>query len=147
MENKIISIIKTAESFLGTPYKYGVKKEEIPNFLDCSSFTQLVFQNSCNINIERSTIAQALKGTRVNEQCPQPGDLIFFRGTKGHFNDEWFPPEQWGFNICIGHVVLYIGNEAAIHASGKPDKRSVVKQPLKQIIKEYGPIVLIKRIL
>lgn len=137
-------IIKEARTLLGTPYKYGVKEEDVPRFLDCSSFTQLVFQSVTGQDIGRSTILQATHGKTVLEKDLQPGDLVFFRGSKGHFNDDLFPPEKYGYDICIGHVAIYIGDGMVIHASG--EKGKVVEEPLEDIKKTRVRIVIIKRL-
>ena len=137
-------IIEEARTLLGTPYKYGVKEEDIPRFVDCSSFTQLIFQNVIGKDIGRSTILQATHGETVSEKDLKPGDLIFFRGSKGHFSDKLFPPEKYGYDICIGHVAIYTGNGMAIHASG--EKGMVVEEPLEDIKKTRVRIVIIKRL-
>ena len=137
-------IIAEARNFLGTPYKYGVKLEDIPRFLDCSSFTQTVFLNVLGKDLGRSTIIQATQGQAISEKELQPADLIFFRGSKGHFNDELFPPDKYGYDICIGHVAIYAGNGMAIHASG--EKGKVVEEALTEITKTRVKIVIMKRI-
>ncbi len=142
--NTAQKIIEKARSLLGTPYKYGVKQEDIPRFIDCSSFTQFIFLELMKIDIGRSTILQATKGDAVLEKNLQPGDLIFFRGSKGHFNDDLFPPDEYGYDICIGHVAIYTGNGMAIHASG--EKGKVVEEPLEEITKTRVKIVIIRRI-
>ena len=142
-ENTAKKIIEEAQTLLGTPYKYGVKEEDIPRFIDCSSFTQLVFEKVIGKDIGRSTMLQATHGKTVLEKDLQPGDLIFFRGSKGHFNDDLFPPEKYGYGICIGHVAIYTGNRMVIHASG--EKGKVVEEPLEGIVKTRVKIVIIKR--
>ncbi|MCL5017595.1 MAG: C40 family peptidase [Patescibacteria group bacterium] len=142
--NTAKKIIEEARSLLGTPYKYGVKDDDIPRFVDCSSFTQLDFLKVLGKDIGRSTILQATQGEAVLEKNLQPGDLIFFRGSKGHFNDNLFPPEEYGYDICIGHVAIYTGNGMAIHASG--EKGMVIEEPLEDIKKTRVRIVIIKRL-
>ena len=133
-------LLKEARSLKGTPYKYGVKPEEIPKFLDCSFFTKYIYK-LIGFDLERSTILQATQGKEIPSlKEARIGDLLFFRGTKGHYNDELFPGRQ----ICIGHVAMYMGNNKAIHAaSGK----GVVEENIAEIVKSRFPIVLIKRIL
>ena len=97
-------------------------------------------------DIGRSTIIQATQGETIPEKDLQIGDLIFFRGSKGHFNDGLFPPEKYGYNICIGHVAIYTGNGMAIHANGGK-KGKVVEEPVEEIKKTAVKIVLIKRII
>jgi cell wall-associated NlpC family hydrolase len=137
-------IIEKAKTLLGTPYKYAAKEEDIPKFLDCSSFTQIVYSSVLQKDIGRSTILQATQGETVSEENLQPGDLVFFRGSKGHFNDSLFPPEKYGYDICIGHVAIYIGDGKVIHASG--EKGGVVEEPLKDVAKTRVRIVIIKRL-
>jgi len=137
-------IIEEARTLLGTPYKYGVEEEDIPRFVDCSSFTQLVFEKVTGKDIGRSTILQATHGEAVSEKDLQPGDLVFFRGSKGHFNDSLFPPEKYGYDICIGHVAIYTGNGMAIHASG--EKGRVIEESLEEIKRTRVKIPIIKRL-
>lgn len=143
--NTAKKIIEKARSLLGTPYKYGVKEEEIPAFIDCSSFTRSSCKDSVKEDIGRSTIIQATHGETVLEKDLQPGDLIFFRGSKGHFNDELFPPEKYGHDICIGHVTIYTGNGMIIHARGGKIAR-VIEEPLEEVKKAMVRIVIIKRL-
>ena len=95
-------------------------------------------------DIGRSTILQATHGETVSEKDLQPGDLVFFRGSKGHFNDSLFPPEKYGYNICIGHVAIYTGDGMAIHASG--EKGRVIEESLEEIKRTRVKIPIIKRI-
>lgn len=137
-------IIQRARYLLGTPYKYAVKEEDIPVFLDCSSFTQLVFKEVLKKDIGRSTILQATHGKTIKEKNLRPGDLVFFRGSKGHFNDTLFPPKKYGYNICIGHVAIYTGDGMAIHACGH--KGRVTEEFLENIKDKRIRIPIIKRI-
>jgi len=141
---KAQKVISLARTLLGTPYKYAVKEEDIPVFLDCSSFTQLVFKKVLKKDIGRSTILQAIHGKSVKEKDLRPGDLVFFRGSKGHFNDKLFPPQKYGYHICIGHVAIYTGNKMAIHACGHKGK--VIEEPLKEIKGKRIRIPIIKRV-
>lgn len=134
-------IIKIARSFIGTPYKYAAKQEEIPNFFDCSSFTQYLYKQ-LNIEILRSTILQATAGKEISTNGPfEAGDLLFYRGDKGHYNDSLFP----GKNICIGHVVMYTENNKAIHAA---NGKGIIEENLSKISKsKCGQIIMVKRLL
>ena len=141
MDSKKQKIIELARSLIGTPYKYAVKPEEAPKYLDCSSFTQYIYKQ-IGIEIPRSTLlqaAQAGKEIRLSDK-PETGDLLFFRGHKGHYDDELFP----GREIYIGHVAIYSGNNKAIHGNFK---MGIVEEILDKIIKEKGLMVMIKRIL
>lgn len=134
-------IVKIAKSLLGVPYKYGAKPEDAPNILDCSLLIQYIFGKE-NILLPRSSIYQATKGREVKivdeEWRLTPADLLFWRGTKGHYDDALFG----GLPLCIGHVALYIGDGKIIHANGKT--KSVAETDLSEI-KE--PMVMVRRIL
>lgn len=145
-ENTAKKIIEKARSLLNTPYKLGAKEEDFPRITDCSLFTQILIKTFCEKDIGRSTILQAAHGKTVLEKDLQPGDLIFLRGTKGHFNDKLYPPEKYGYDFCIGHVVIYTGNGMAIHANGEEGVEKVVEEPLTNIKKSRSKIVIIKRL-
>lgn len=95
------SLIKTAEKFIGTRYRYGGSD---PRGFDCSGFTSYVFKQH-NLVLPRSAGAQFKGGKRVAINRAKPGDLVFFRIS--------------GSNIS--HVGIYAGNFRFIHApsSGK----------------------------
>ena len=141
MNEKQKQPLDIAGSLIGTPYKYAALPETMPNFLDCSSFTQHIYKQ-LGVDILRSSIAQASVGNEIEDRKDLTiGDLIFFRSTKGHYNDEWFP----GRNICIGHVAMFIGGDTVIHASGKNGK--VAEENLDSVMTYEGPIVMIKRVI
>lgn len=145
MNERQENLLKIARSFIGTPYKYAAQPEDIPQFLDCSSFTQELYKK-IGIEIPRSTLLQAAQAGQeiqlpiTNYQLLLPGDLLFFRGHKGHYDDSLFPRKE----IYIGHVAIYTRNNMAIHASSP---KGVLEENLEEIIKEKGPIVIIKRML
>ena len=66
------SIQSTANSYLGTPYRWGGSSR---SGLDCSGFTQLVYSQH-GISLPRNSRAQYAATKRVSN--PAPGDLIFF---------------------------------------------------------------------
>ena len=140
-------LLIAAHALIGTPYKYAVKPEEIPRYLDCSSFTKYVY-GKLNVDLERSTILQATQGREIaittdTKQITadlEIGDLLFFRGSKGHYNDELFPRKE----DYIGHVAIYKGDNQVIHASSP---HGVIEESIDSIIKTKGPIIIVKRIL
>ena len=60
----------------GTPYVLGGKG---PGGVDCSSFTQIVFDDFFDISLPRNTREQLQRGEGVRRRAIRPGDLIFFR--------------------------------------------------------------------
>lgn len=87
-------------SYLDTPYKYGGVDK---NGIDCSAFTQLVFNNSLSIELPRTASQQFQEGERISSKDDlQFGDLVFFNTTKRSYP---------------GHVGVYIGEDLFAHAS------------------------------
>jgi len=72
-------IVAYAKKFKGTRYKYaGVSPK---TGFDCSGFTHYVMDNF-DIELSRSSRAQATQGSGKPIEKVEPGDLIFFRRSK-----------------------------------------------------------------
>lgn len=93
--------LMTVISYLGTPYKFGGTSR---NGLDCSAFTRLIFQESLNIDLPRSTLEQVKLGYPVSRDNLRFGDLVFFN-TRRRQNP--------------GHVGIYLWDNYFVHASTK----------------------------
>lgn len=94
------NIIACAQSLLNAPYLWGGKS---PFGIDCSGFTQLVFQMN-GYKLPRDASQQVEIGAPLNfVEESLPGDLAFFDNEEGK----------------IVHVGLLIDHERIIHASGK----------------------------
>lgn len=144
-ETQKTKLIEVAKSLIGVSYKYGAKPEDAPNEFDCSSFTQYIFKH-VGIALPRSTILQAECGNAVTLENAQPGDLLFFHGTQGFYNEKF--PEG------IGHVILYIGDGKTIHAASqriqeKPDiieRGCVEERDLEYVQRRLNTLIVIKRL-
>ncbi|MBS1950308.1 MAG: hypothetical protein OJF59_002235 [Cytophagales bacterium] len=73
-EKKINTVIQTARSYTGTPYKWGGTTR---SGMDCSALTGHAFK-SIKIELPRTADAQALQGEKIKINELQPGDLLFF---------------------------------------------------------------------
>ena len=73
-------LVKEAQKHIGSKYKYG---GTTPKGFDCSGFVSYVY-DKVDINLPRSSAAQAQKGTKITQGAAKAGDLLFFRlGKKG----------------------------------------------------------------
>ncbi len=145
-DKKLEKLLEIAKKLIGRPYKYGARMDEAPRYFDCSGFIKYIYAG-IGIELPRSTIEQAEYGKRINNiKNLRPGDLIFFHGTKGHYNKK--------FPMGIGHMAMVLDNNEIIHATSKRIKNSpkvvgkgaVKIEPLAKISKRKD-IIVIKRIL
>ena len=116
-EQKRKRLIYFAKKQIGKPYKWGVKKSEIGKYFDCSSFTQYLYKR-IGVELPRTTVLQAYHGQIIKaakkvpffqEKNLKTGDLLFYKGEKGHYTKE--------FPNGIGHIAMYLENGKFIHAS------------------------------
>lgn len=79
--NTIDNILSEAESYLGTPYRYGGTTRR---GIDCSAFVLSVFGAAAGMNLPRVAAAQSQEGDSVDKKELQKGDLVFFshRGSR-----------------------------------------------------------------
>lgn len=95
-------ILSEAVGYLNTPYKYGGTSE---NGIDCSAFTQKVFERSLELQIPRSTREQFEIGEKITKDDDLNfGDLVFFKTKR---------------RSSPSHVGIYIGENKFMHASRK----------------------------
>ena len=103
------SLVKTARSFLNSPYLWGGRT----HFgIDCSGFTQAVFKLH-GIRLLRDASLQAKQGEPIDKLSDaEVGDLAFFTNAEGR----------------IAHVGILLNNQEIIHASGKVKIDSIDEQ-------------------
>ena len=97
-------ILRTADSFIGVPYRWG--GESVEEGFDCSGFTMTVYRLN-GLDLPRSSRSQWNAGMPVERAMLQKGNLVFFH-TSGRGK--------------ISHVGIYVGNGQFIHAPGKGKK-------------------------
>lgn len=103
VSKSINDILKDAEKYLGTPYKFGGNNS---SGFDCSGFTVKVFEEN-DFKLPRRSSDQALAGEKIDITDVKPGDLLFF-ATGG------------GSRVSHVGIVHDIGNDGEvkfIHAS------------------------------
>jgi cell wall-associated NlpC family hydrolase len=83
---------------LGDPYVWAGAG---PNDFDCSGLTLMAWRQA-GVSLPHNAAMQATYGTRVSRDQLRPGDLVFFRSP-------------------IGHVGIYIGDGAMLHAPSSGD--------------------------
>ena len=94
-------IIRTAERFIGVPYKWG--GESTVTGFDCSGLTMVVYQLN-GLDLPRTSGEQYAAGRPVDERDLSMGDLVFF-STRGGGK--------------VSHVGIYLGRDEFLHAPGR----------------------------
>jgi cell wall-associated NlpC family hydrolase len=97
-------ILRTADNFIGVPYRWG--GESVEEGFDCSGFTMTVYRLN-GLDLPRSSRSQWHAGESVNRTNLEKGNLVFFRTTSSR---------------KISHVGIYDGNGRFIHAPGEGKK-------------------------
>lgn len=97
------SILKDAESYLGTPYKFGGNTS---SGFDCSGLTTKVFDEN-GLKLPRRSADQANAGKNIDLKEAKPGDLLFFATAGGSKVS----------HVGIVHTIENDGEVKFIHAS------------------------------
>lgn len=95
------------KNYKGIPYKYGGTDKR---GFDCSGFTQIVYSNTFNIQLPRTTKAIGKLGKKVSKHKLKPGDLVFFRPSRKY-----------------RHVGIFMGNNIFMHSS---TSKGIIKSSL-----------------
>lgn len=85
------------------PYKYGGTTKR---GIDCSAFTQKIFNQVFDLVIPRTASRQFKFTERIEKELLEFGDLVFFRSK--------LSPSGW-------HVGFYIGESKFVHAANKKE--------------------------
>jgi lipoprotein Spr len=95
-------IMEAILGWLGTPYKFGGTSRKS---IDCSAFTQSVFEEAAEVKIPRTARWQYTLGEKIeNLEELQFGDLIFFH-TRSYAR--------------ASHCGIYLGDNLFAHASSR----------------------------
>jgi cell wall-associated NlpC family hydrolase len=97
---KAHSLYKFISEWYGTPYSYSSCNK---SGVDCSCFTNLLYQNVFKMNLPRSSKEMFDKCNKINKNNLQEGDLVFFN-TNGK---------------GTSHVGVYLKDGKFVHASTK----------------------------
>lgn len=74
----IKKMIDYASNYKGVRYQYG---GSTPQGFDCSGYVQYVFKKFDYV-LPRTTSAQSNAGKNISKNKLQPGDLVFFKGSR-----------------------------------------------------------------
>lgn len=100
------SMVETSRLYLGRPYQFRNPQGAI---MDCSGFVQWIFSLH-DVLIPRTSREQGASSRRIPLSDTRPGDLMFFRGTRGK-------------SSVIGHVAMVVENTGEtlkmIHSSSR----------------------------
>lgn len=119
-DTKIDALLAEADSYLGTPYRYGGMTR---SGIDCSAFVLSVYGAAMGMDLPRVAASQAQQGERVERSDLKKGDLVFFSHGGSRIS-----------HVGIVHEVTPDGEVKFIHAA---TSRGVMISPLSD--KYWGP--------
>ena len=106
-------LISAAESYLGTPYRYGGLDSK---GIDCSGLIYVSFRDGLRVTVPRTAERLYTWTERIATEELQPGDLVFFV-TDGS---------------SVSHVGIFIGNGQFIHSASDGPKTGVMYSRLDE---------------
>ena len=74
-EDRIVTLIDSAYSYIGTPYKWAGTSR---SGMDCSGFVSAAF-SAINVPLSRSSIEMSTQGRDIPLSQAEVGDLLFFK--------------------------------------------------------------------
>ena len=90
-------VVTVAQELIGTPYRYG--GESPAKGFDCSGLVYYSF-DKLGVKVPRTAADQRKAAEKIGQDDLEPGDLVFFRSSKGR----------------VDHVGIYAGEGRFIHA-------------------------------
>ena len=112
---EVKSILKDAEKYLGTPYKFAGNTAE---GFDCSGLVCKVFDENGE-KLPRRSSDQALEGQKIDIADAKPGDLVFF-ATAG------------GTRVSHVGIVREIGNDGEVTFIHSSTSKGVIVSSLNE---------------
>ena len=77
-DERIITLIDSAYSYIGTPYKWAGTSR---SGMDCSGFVSTAF-STINVPLSRSSLEMSTQGRDIPLSQAEVGDLLFFKTTR-----------------------------------------------------------------
>ena len=77
-EERIVTLIDSAYSYIGTPYKWAGTSR---SGMDCSGFVSTAF-SAINVPLSRSSTEMSTQGRDIKLSQAEVGDLLFFKTTR-----------------------------------------------------------------
>gem|GEM_PF-332067 len=108
-----LSLISTAEDYLGTPYRMGGLDRR---GLDCSGLVYLSFSDALGISVPRTTETLYAWAATIPRSELQPGDLVFFVTVGSR----------------VSHVGIYAGGGRFIHSASEGPRTGVLYSRLDE---------------
>jgi hypothetical protein len=127
------SVISAAESYLGTPYRFGGATK---SGIDCSGLVYVSYLQATGIKIPRTVDSLATWVLVIPVHELEPGDLVFF-----DLDAKAVPSSEQAKTIAsqtaasltrADHVGIYLGDQRFIHAASTGPQTGVIQSSLSE---------------
>lgn len=133
MDNETLGILKSGESFLGTPYEFGSDREDTSTF-DCSDFIRHIIKEGSGQILPGSSRKQADYArthgiVRTDVKALQAGDVVFFMKHRGSQPTDYEKVDKSTASVThVGIVTGRVGGDIyMMHATKTANAFSGVK--------------------
>ncbi len=129
------SVTRAAESYLGTPYRFGGTSK---SGIDCSGLVYRAFLQGTGFKVPRTVDTLARWVLPIPFSDLAPGDLVFFtlNASSGNISQAAFKqisiPQNVAYLSKADHVGIYLGDGLFIHSASSGSKTGVIKSSIHE---------------
>ena len=129
------NVTRAAESFLGTPYRFGGTSK---SGIDCSGLVYMAFLQGTGFKVPRTVDTLARWVLLIPFSDLAPGDLVFFtlNAASGSDTQSAFKqipiPQNAAYLSKADHVGIYLGDGLFIHSASSGSKTGVIQSSIRE---------------
>lgn len=127
------SVISAAESYLGTPYRFGGATK---SGIDCSGLVYVSYLQATGIKIPRTVDSLATWVLVIPVHELEPGDLVFFdldvKAVPSSEQAKTVASQTAASLTRADHVGIYLGDQRFIHAASTGPQTGVIQSSLSE---------------
>jgi len=129
------SVIRAAESYLGTPYRFGGTSK---SGIDCSGLVYMAFLQGTGFKVPRTVDTLARWVLLIPFSDLAPGDLVFFTldASSKSVSQAAFTqtaiPQNAAYLSKADHIGIYLGEGLFLHSASSGAKTGVIQSSIRE---------------